>query len=246
MSRTTFDARLKERALLGELARLGSPVDLSVLDQDTENEKVEIEQVGGILESQLVELRDGRAAYMASIAVTNHTSRAIGLVDVELRAPWDDPLFQWITPVDIAWHSPRKQRSLYRVHKFSSDDGLELPCDQVINHDLLERKNLPGTRRLEGWLLGVGGRMPVGLRHGQMLELQLTIVAADRAEYSAPITLWTDRLSAARKKLEPRPRIFAELVEEEAADAGDANGIAPPPASPPPDVVQNLGSVGTA
>ena len=71
MNKTASNARLK--ASLEELAQLGSPVDLSVAVTEVENEKVEIEQVGGINESHLFELQDGRVACMADIAVTNQT-----------------------------------------------------------------------------------------------------------------------------------------------------------------------------
>ena len=83
MNKTALNARLK--ASLEELARLGSPVDLSVAVTEVENEKVEIEQVGGVFESHLFELQDGRVACIADIAVTNQTSRTIDLIDVELR-----------------------------------------------------------------------------------------------------------------------------------------------------------------
>src|ERR1035441_2235932 len=56
MNKTASNARLK--ASLEELAGLGSPVDLSVVDMEVENEKVEIEQVGGMLESHIFQLQN--------------------------------------------------------------------------------------------------------------------------------------------------------------------------------------------
>ena len=106
-----------------------------------------------------------------------------------------------------------------RQHKpglsFSSDDGLELAYNEVINHLLLERKKLPGTRRLEGWLLGVGGLMPVGLRHGQVTEMHLTILGASHAEYSTTLSLWTERLPAQTKNAKTRKSLFAKPQREE-------------------------------
>ena len=99
MSKIASNAKLK--ALLYELARSGSPVDLSVADTEAENEKVEIDQIGGVIESQLFELEDGRVACIADIAVTNQTARSIDLVDVELRATWEDSLFEWLTPRQV-------------------------------------------------------------------------------------------------------------------------------------------------
>ena len=57
MTNNVSNARLK--ASLEELARFGCPVDLSVALTGVENEKVQIEQVGGIHESHIFELEDG-------------------------------------------------------------------------------------------------------------------------------------------------------------------------------------------
>ena len=89
------------RASLEEFAQFGCPVDSSVAVTAAENERVEIEQVGGILESQVFELPDRRVAYMAYIAVTNQRARSIDVIDVELRTPWDNRLFQWLLPTEV-------------------------------------------------------------------------------------------------------------------------------------------------
>ena len=156
MNRTASNARLK--ALLEELAQLGSPVDLSVAVTEVENEKVEIEQVGGINESRLFELEDGRVAYMADIAVTNQTARTIDVVDVELRAPWDDSLFQWLTPLQVKSQGRAKRDCSHSVYQFPGEPGLQFEYGEVINHHLVERRKLPGKRRLEG--LALGDRRP--------------------------------------------------------------------------------------
>jgi hypothetical protein len=81
------------RAALQELARAGSPVDLSVSDSDRENEKLEITQVGGQVESSIFELPDGRAACRIYVRLTNHTSRTLHTLGVELRTSWEHDSF---------------------------------------------------------------------------------------------------------------------------------------------------------
>ena len=76
--------------------------------------------------------------------------------------------------------------------------------------------------------------MPDELLHGQWLDMPLTIIGADHAEYSTTIHLWTDRLQARTKIVKTRTSIFAKLVEEEAMLARDVTRTAPLPASQPP------------
>src|SRR5271157_93511 len=233
MSKTASSARLK--ALLHELARSGSPVDLSVADTGVENEKVEIEQVGCITVSRLFELEDGRVACMVDIAVTNQTARPVDVVDVELRATWDDSLFQWLTPRPVKPQGGARRDSGYSVYQFPGKHGLQLGYDEVINHVLLERKRLPAKRRLEGWLLGIGGLMPPGPLHGQWLDIHLTIIGADHAEYARTIRLCTERLEVRTKIVRPRTSIIAELKKkEEAMLARDVTRTATLAAGQPP------------
>ena len=229
MNKIAEQARL--RASLEESARFGSPVDLSVADTEVEDGKVQIEQVGWVHGSHLFELQDGRVACMVDIAVTNQTSRTIHVVDVELRATWEDSFFEWLLPVEI--HSHAKRDCSYSVYRFPGP-GPEFACKEVINHHLLERRRLPAKLPLEGWLLGIGGLMPPGLHHGQWQDMRLTIIAADHAEYSTTLRLWTERLLARTKIGKTRTSIFAKLVEEEAVRARDITCIAALPASSPP------------
>jgi len=229
MNKIASNARLK--ASLEEMAQLGSPVDLSVAVTEFENEKVEIEQVGGIVESHLFELEDRRVACIANIAVTNQTARPVDVVDVELRATWDDSLFQWLTPRPVKPQGGARRDSGYSVYQFPGKHGLQLGYDEVINHVLLERKRLPAKRRLEGWLLGIGGLMPPGPLHGQWLDIHLTIIGADHAEYARTIRLWTERLLARTKIVKPRTSIFPRIVEEEAMLARDVTCTEPRPGS---------------
>ena len=81
--------------------------------------------------------------------------------------------------------------------------------------------------------------MPDNLVHGQLVEMSLTIIGADRSEYSAPIRCWTERLPVRPTIEKARTSIFgkplAELMkEEEALRAPDATRAAPLTASQPP------------
>ena len=169
MNQTGSNARLK--ASLEELRQLGSPVDLSVVTE-VENEKVEIEQIGGMLESHIFQLQNRRVAWMADIAVTNQTSTTIDVIAVELRTPWDNRLLEWLTPLQVKLQG-RAKRGNGLVYEFPGERGLRFAYDEVINHRLLEGKKLSGKRRLEGMLLGIGGFMPDNLLDFHFLVLDL-------------------------------------------------------------------------
>src|ERR1700730_17242712 len=57
---------------------------------------VEIEQVGGVHDSIVFELRSGLSGYVVDMVITNQTSRTIYCRDIELRLPWEDSLFYWM------------------------------------------------------------------------------------------------------------------------------------------------------
>jgi len=238
MNKIAEQARLK--ASLEKLARFGSPVDSTVADLRIDNEKVEIEQVGGIIESQIFQLQNRRVAYIADIAVTNQTSRSIDVIDVKLQTPWDNRLFEWVTPFQVKVTplqvklQGRAKRENPFVYEFPGERALRFAYDEVINHHLLEARRLPAKHRLRGLLLGIGDFMPDNLVHGELLEMSLIIIGADHAEYFEPIRFWTERLLPRPTAVKTRTSIFAELVEEEAARARDVTGTAPLPASPPP------------
>ena len=52
--------------------------------------------------------------------------------------------------------------------------------------------------------------MPVELHRGEPLDVTLTIIGSDHAEYSTTIRLWTERLQARPKIVKPRTSIFAK------------------------------------
>jgi hypothetical protein len=204
----------RSRELLEELAQSGSPVDLSVADADVQVEKVEIEQVGGIHDSRIFELQDGRWAFMVDLAVTNQTSRTIDVVEVGLHTAWDDDRFEWLTAREVKTQV-RGKRRCYQLYKFPGSCGLDLPYDDVINHYLIEHRRLPAKRRLNGWLLGIGGLMPPELLHGKWVNPTLAIIGADHGKYSTTIHLWTDRLEARPKNKQRRTSLFVGAEERE-------------------------------
>jgi hypothetical protein len=208
------------RAALQELARAGSPVDLSLADSDRENDELEITQLAGLLESSIFELPDGRSAYRIYVRLTNHTSRTLYTLGVELRTSRKHDSFQWLQPLRIPVRNGKKPGTSYRIYQFPGPSGLELPYDEVLNHVLLERRSVTPEHPLEGWLLGVGGRMPAALRHGQMLDVTLTIIGSDHTEYTQTIHLWTERLETRRPKAtEKRTNLFEKPLDRHARDA---------------------------
>jgi hypothetical protein len=191
---------------LRELADQGSLVDLSAAGtKKDEPTGIEIEQVGGVLESSIFELRGGLTGYMVCVAVTNQTSQTIYCRDVELRVFWEDSLFQWML-------DPRETRGSER-YRFPGRGSPELPRDQVINHVLLEGGALTPKHPLEGWLLATGRPMPENVRNRQTLDATLAIYASNRIEYTETIRLWTERL-AIKPKFAPRGKynLFGEPV----------------------------------
>jgi hypothetical protein len=241
MNNMAGDCRL--RASLEEFARFGCPVDLSVAVTAVENENVEIEQVGGILESHIFQLEDRRVACIADIVVTNQTSKTINLIDVELRTPWDHRLVEWVkpfqvevTPLQVKLQGRAKRKNPF-VYEFPGEPALRFAYEEVINHHLLERKRLTGGRPLEGLLLGIGGFMPDNLLHGDSLEMPLTIIGADHAEYTATIHFWTERLYARPTIVKMRRGLLAkqlaELMKEEPMRAPDGTRTPQRPAGQP-------------
>jgi hypothetical protein len=191
---------------LREFAEMGSPVDLSVATEEFRYLKVEIQQSGGIHDSKVFELEDGRTGWMLDLEIYIHTWRPIYLVEVELKLPWktNDYLFEWLTPLKItAKNRGEKAISSYEIYRFPGKSGLELPAEDVINNRLFEKKMLPARRRICGWLLATGGPMPRNLLNGGWIEPRLVITASDHTEFRQPIQLWTERLER-RARRAPR------------------------------------------
>ena len=86
---------------------------------------------------------------------------------------------------------------------------MDLPTDDVINHNLIERKILLPQRPVSGWLLGIGGRMPNQLFHGGWIDASLVITTWKDGEFCKPVRLWTDRLA----RRHPRPARTSGLYD---------------------------------
>ena len=176
-------------ASLREMDAVGIPVDLSVAELD-----VEIEQVGGVHDTMVFDLRDGRAGYVIDLIITNQMSRPVRCRDIELRPPWVDSEFEWL-------RDPREMGGDPYNYRFPGKAALELPRDLALNHVLLGGGILkPGGCPRQGWLLGIGSPMPENLRHGAWVEITLAIIAYDHNEYPETITLWVDRLAKLERK----------------------------------------------
>ena len=216
------------RASLQELSRLGSPVDLSVADADGEKDKLEITQLGGVHDSQVFELPDGRLACMMALRITNQTSRTIYILDSRIAADfWEDDFFDWLTSSRIPVKNRKKPDTSYLAYRFPGPLGLELPYDQVMNHILLEGQKLTPKRPQAGWLLAVGGPMPPELRHGQWLDATLAIIGSDHSEYTQDIRLWTERLAPKPKSAQPRRGLVARSNGGDNGPAGFGSHCAP-------------------
>ena len=137
-------------ALIRELKQLGSPVDLLVAEEEASGARIEIAQYGPPTENRIFELDERHAGYIFGLDLFNRTSRRIYCPKVELRMPWRDPCFRWLTG----------ERHCEVPHYVFPGKGAPLfPRDQVLNHVLLsERAVLQLRVPYEGWLLADGCR----------------------------------------------------------------------------------------
>jgi len=70
-----------------EMAAQGIPLDLPEVQLD-----VEIEQVGGVTDSMIFDLTDGRCGWIIQLLIINQTSRPIQFRDVVLRPTWQNSI----------------------------------------------------------------------------------------------------------------------------------------------------------
>jgi hypothetical protein len=169
------------------------------------NAGVEIEQVGGLHESTIFELESGRWGCVIPVKITNQAPKPIYYGDVQLRMPWEDDLFDWLTPIQVPVRSREKRGGRgYQAYRFPGRLGLEFPYKEVANHILLEGRCLSPKRPVTGLLLAIGGLMPDHLQHGQWLDVTLAIIGTDHREYSQQIQLWTERLESRPKPVTRR------------------------------------------
>src|SRR5205809_5351130 len=87
---------------LRELQELGCTVDISVAAAQFGSCHMEIQQSGGIHDSKVFELEDGRTGWMVDLEICNLTSRSIYIVQVDLRFPWEtNDSIEWLIPHTI-------------------------------------------------------------------------------------------------------------------------------------------------
>lgn len=231
MRRTQDSVRLG--ATLRDLAAVGSTVDLSVAAVLEENVKVEICQVGGVTESTVLELPDGRAGYIFDLEIINQTSETIYLSETELRLPWEDPLFDWLPDpketertISYSRKKPNGRREHVDVvsesYWFAGGAELEYPRELVLNHVLLQQCALPPRRPLKGLLLARGGPLPTNLRHGHWLKPTFALIASNHIEYAVEIQLWTNRLEVP-KRTKQTPNLYRDPVGLEVGSAAVRN-----------------------
>jgi hypothetical protein len=179
-------------ALLREMAAAGIPVDLSVAELD-----IQIELVGGVCDSTFFDLNDGRCGCIIDLLIINQTSRPIPIRDVELRPPWPNSEFDWLSDPKEAGRDPF-------IYRFPGRGAPELPRYGVINHVLLDRGILRPGHPVEGWLLGIGNPKPEKLFLGGPLDVTLSLIGHD-CEYETRITLRVDpvwkRQQESRRKI---------------------------------------------
>src|ERR1019366_4095024 len=94
-------------------------------------------------------------------------------------------------------------------------------------------EGFPAAVGAEGWLLGIGGRMPAELRHGQWLDLSLAIIGSDHTKSPTTIQLPAERLEARPKTVTPQtsrferealpPREVARTVLRTASQSGSGS-----------------------
>jgi len=183
------------REQLEELLLSGSPVDLSVVAAP-ELPKIEIEQTGGLQESSIFELQDGRFGLRADIAVTNHTSRPIQVLDLTLSIGSDSAPIQPLNATQREYGQDKRGKRIKSLtYIFPGRLGLELPYDDVLNHSLFEGGKLPARSTLTGWVLAIGGLMPAALKHGQLVPVEIGIRGAAHVMYDGRLELWVERLA---------------------------------------------------
>ena len=215
------------RLALEELAAFGSPVDLSVVQEDL---SLNIQQVGGVSDSIIFDLPHHRAGFIIDIEILNRRSRTIYLRDIELQLPWADPWFQWLPDPGTENHDAKKatgkKSGRPRMQPpprycFPSSDGLEFPRHQVLNHHLAENGKL--TRKpMRGLLLAVGARMPDSLLHGSFLEASLVLRDVEGIAHRAAVTFTVDRRAVIAKPKTQNLGLF------EPSPASYGSGIADP------------------
>jgi hypothetical protein len=175
-------------ASLNELARLGSLVDLSVVEC---SQQIEVDQIGGVHDSGVFELPGGMVTgCILDLVITNQTQKTIYCHDIDLCLPWKDSFFHWL-------EDPREVNG-HNFYRLSHRHGVEFARERVLNHKLLGGGKLAPRCPVKGWLLGIGGPFPAALRHGDWIDATLRILESDHSKHSTSLVLWTERLTMKR------------------------------------------------
>jgi hypothetical protein len=168
--------------LIRDMAAVGVPVDISVVEVD-----VEIEQIGGVNDSMIFDLPDGRTGCVIDLNIIDQTSKSIRCRDVELQSAWTAWGFEWLSDPLESGGDPFNYR-------FPGKGAPEMPRDQVLNHVLLCHGILTPGCPMEGCLLGIGDPKPKALIAGAYVDFTLTITGHDHNRYAETISLWVDPL----------------------------------------------------
>ena len=190
---------------------MGVPLDRSVDGID-----VEIEQVGGVADSIVFDLDDGRCGWMIDLLITNQTSRSIWVRDVALWPRWPNPDFEYLP-------DPKEVGGKPYYYRFPGKGAFELPREQVINHVLLHRGILKPGRPVKGWLLGIGNPKPPTLLRGVHVEVEFAIIAYDHSEYEEKTALWVDPVMKHQQGSSRRISKEGLYASEQAQNLGSPN-----------------------
>jgi hypothetical protein len=177
--------------LVQRLAAAGCPVSAS---RDFEkaaaaiSHRLLILQDGGLLESRAIETDCGGTAFTIGVQVGCDLPR-ITIYRWEVELPWEDPQFLWLSDPGENKFSP----SVYTLTGTSE----RFPRELVINH----RSVLTRGRTVCGLLLGFGfERIPDRYRHGNSIEVRLSLVDHVGRSFPSSFSLWVDRSVRSRPK----------------------------------------------
>jgi hypothetical protein len=190
-------------ALLRKMHELGSPIDLSVAEEER---GLEINQLSPVCDTNILDLDYGRSGCFFYVAIINQTSRPIYCVDLELRIGWPSFAFHWLP-------DPRERQYSAHYYALPSTGAPEFPHGEVLNHVFLsevERCVLTPRVPYEGWLLGVGGSLPCDLRHRECVEATLAIIASDDTEYTGKISFVAERHAVKPKFMKRERSLYTE------------------------------------
>ena len=138
-------------------------------------------QDGSLLDSRAIETDCGGTAFTIGVYVSCDLPR-ITIYRWEVELPWEDPQFLWLTDPGESKFSP----SVYTLTGTSE----RFPRELVLNH----RSSVTRGRTLCGLLLGFGfERIPDRYRHGNSIEVRLSLVDHMGRSFPSSFSLWVDR-----------------------------------------------------